>query len=400
MTFPEFQQQFKDNNGKVVVQTVIGRAGSLFLQSLLDNHPQVLMYPGVLNFYESMWRDVSKKPAEWKSIVKEKIILWNNVMVPYNIHQNLGEGGNETININPDEIVSIMEGSGSPGAGRRIFFLLLHYAVGVYFKKDLASVRVIYIHEHTVNVTGEMVAMMSEDFPDCKIICMVRNPLTNYPSIVNWERKRQTESGEIWKANRYIENIFMDMGIFWYKRFLKVINSHHSNFVIIRLEDMQKHRQDYLQKICRLLAISDSETLNHTTFLGKEWHGDNFSPRQKGFRQSALASVEKSKLESMKQSLIIMLLKGEMNALGYELNAIGIFTRVKLWIIFPFWNFPDYRKIFSLRYYAYMKKVKGKNFISVLILDIKLYLLSCRSLFKATLSSPAGEYNNIRRIIL
>jgi len=386
ISFPAFVSSFESKGGKVIIQTVMGRSGSMLVHSLFDGHPHILSYPGPINFYDTIAPDIANHQTDWQHSIKETLDAWNAIMKPYNIHKNLGPDGNDELNINNKTIIEEMaRATEGLKMDRRTLFLAVHYAVGVSLGRNLEDIRVIYEQEHTTLLTDEQVNCVRQDFANHKFLCITRDPRSNYLSIVNWKKKREQMNMDFWIKQKYTPGFHELMCCDWYVNFLALMNRNQTAFIILRLEDMQAGGAKYVQELVNLLGIQFHESLSTTTFGGYLWGGDSFSTRQTGFRNSAAEEIWRKRLSKVKQAIIEKLLSDEIAALNYRFFfKRPHWANTMAWLLLPFWNRDDSIKSFKYAYYNRMKQ-EGKACTKVVVQDLKIYVKSiikiCKLLF-------------------
>lgn len=380
--FQEFKKRMENNELKVVFQMVVGRGGSLLMHSLLDTHPSVLTYPGILNFYTDIWPALQKSPGKEIDCISEKMEFWIEEMQPYNINRYLGKENNEEIKINCKEIatnISIL--LNKDFTNRKSVFIALQYAIADYFGFDTVSLKVIYNHEHTTDPTPALAGAVISDWPNAKFLCMLRDPRSNYIALHNWEQKRIEQQLHADESHRYIPGLYADLCYFWYSKLIGTAIAFSDNFLVVRLEDLQKNRVTLLENLCQLLGIHYTDTMLQTTFLGKTWHGDNFSPKGSGIRNSADPKKWQSTLTELQKSVFEIVLKKELKILDYPFLYKGKFLRkIFSWLLFPFWFYDDWKRIFEKDYYTYMSS-KGFGKIKSFLVVIKWVILAKARLF-------------------
>lgn len=398
VTFEKFEKQFEQTGEHILIQTVIGRSGSIFLQSLLDSHPEILMFPGVINFFTDIFPYHQKNPEKWSENISNVIRSWMETLEPYNIYQKLGKERNETIDVDLDQIINIMKTEcnikESPSAKK--LFLALHYAIGTYYSIDLSRIKYIYVHEHTLDFNKFNLQNSLSLFPNTHILCIIRDPRANHISINNWMNKTiQTKSGT-WKVNKF-ENRYSDFCWKWYKNGLSTISKQSKYYTIIRLEDIHTHREYFLKTLCNRLSIHYSNTILHSTFLGKNWSGDEFSPQIEGFRKSNTFNQWQPYLNIYWKLFYEATLKNELSQLGYDIFYSKYYiTKALLIIGFPFWFVKDLEYLKDKKFYTY-KNNKLNPQIYTFIDGLYKYLKNRILLFKVWI---IGNQLNLKDVIL
>ncbi len=382
-TFQNFREQFKKNGEKVIVQNVIGRSGSLFMQSLLDGHPQVLMFPGVINFFSEIIPELNENQQNWAKVVKENIDLWIEILSPYNIHNDLGEENNKTLTIESTEIIKIMsnECGIKETVSNKTIFLGLHYAIGIYFKVNMDQVKCIYIHEHNLNFNEQIILSIIKQFTNVKILSIIRDPRSNHQSINNWVKKKRNLQAEKWQENKYSTAEYSNLCYWWYKNSLRSIAKNQNNHLIIRLEDIHTYKNKFLKILCEGLGIDYSDTILKSTFGGHIWQGDNFSTKKDSFREENKFNKWKPGLSIFWQLFYEIILRDELKMLGYDFfySKYHIF---KLFVItgFPCWYMKDIDYLLDKDFYNYREN-KQHSPLYVFLREFYLYTISRFKLF-------------------
>lgn len=381
---------------------MIGRSGSLLLQSVLDGHPQVLMYPGIVNFYSEIAAKLAAEPTEWQRSVTETLQKWLQICEAYNIHRNLGDKGDESIVISTIQIAEIAAQqlrSSPKDLSRSDWFLLIHYAIGVYMRIDLSQTEVIYCHEH--DTQNNFVDDLSIDFPTAFVVCSVRDPRSNFVSIQNWLAHTENLDVEAWATQKYIRGYRDLLCRRWYQRCLDLVNRHHDKFILVRLEDLQSSPLEYIERLAKILNIENCDALKQTTFGGRLWGGDCFSPRGAGFRNSAATKLWQNKLSPLTQIALEFLMGAEMTALGYERFLLGT-KSIELMqnLSATVWHAAELRRMFDPDYYRYMTD-QGHRLWTIPIRDIEFFLKNLfLSIHEARSKNRNGGYDNIRKTII
>lgn len=351
---------------------VIGRGGSMLLHSLFDNHPSILAYPGILNFYLDIWPAILKNPEDSSTIIETKLVSWVKEMEPYNIGQYLGDKFDQQITIDCKRISRVtVELLNNKFTNSKKTFLAIQFSIAQQFKTDIENIKVIYCHEHTSEPDDSLIENIVNDWPSCKILCMLRDPRSNFIAIRNWEEKRIENKMHADDGHRYIPGMYAQLCYFWYTRLLRVALKFPKYFVLIRLEDFQRERITMLKHLCDLISIPYVDSLLQTSFGGMTWHGDNFSPKQAGIRNSADPKKWQATLSSFRKGVFEIVLKNEIACLSYPfLYKNNFLIHLYVYLLFPFWFVQDWKRIFESGYYTYMHQ-KGFGRLKALMIAIK-----------------------------
>ncbi len=395
--FSAFKQRMENNEIKIVFQMVVGRGGSLLLHSLLDNHPSILAYPGILNFHTDIWPAISSDPTNAEAVLAKKMGEWIAEMSPYNVGKNLGETFSDVIEIDCRKIAhETGKLLGSNFNDKKNLFIALQFSIADYFGISLNDKRVVYCHEHSSTYDVSLVQSILMAWPQALFLAILRDPRSNYIALLNWEKKRTELNIHTQERHRYIQNMYADMCYFWYTRLLEVASLHPDNFLLIRLEDLQKDKTQMLHKLCHELKIEFNDSLLQTTFLGKTWHGDNFSPKGSGIRNSADPKKWKTELSFLRKSIFEIVLKREIEILEYPfLYRKNFFGKLFTWLFFPIWFYKDWEHIFKKGYYTFMAS-EGFGKIRAFLFQVKTAILADRRLFHFIRKGP--EFKSSKKL--
>ena len=184
------------HSDRIVESSVIGLfggigAGSKFLQSLLDYHPDIYMIPGysLLYFYPhfdelSRYYDIS---SQQELLIRDLLIrnpLYDTSILPGSetLHQ-LGEGQNESLSTDYETFLARVLGEldlQKPLTSRSLLVALHRahfktFATGIYTQTKNKLRILVHIHDETY------LTRFVADFEDAQIALMTRQPSVNIP---------------------------------------------------------------------------------------------------------------------------------------------------------------------------------------------------------------------------
>ena len=263
-----------------------GRSGTGFLHSLIDGHPQVTTMPGIYMkdfFSRGVWETVVDPDP---GTMAENFCALYEVLFDARVHKNvpgsnypsnfpigvsegftrMGADGSEALGLDRNrfrrQLRNLLQKEGLIDSGR--FFTLIHAAFELTLGRR-PDVELLFYHIH--NPTHFAFINFLRQFPGCRILLIVRNPLQ---SLESWISKKIDEPGaypEI--VNRVVRMLFaLDRPEF-------------SLFPSagIRLEDLKQDPEATLGRLCRFLGIEMAPSLEHATMQGVRWWGDPGSVR-------------------------------------------------------------------------------------------------------------------------
>ena len=276
-----------------------GRSGSTFLQSLLDNHPNIVSTP---NFYSrayfEIWENALAEQAdpEKTATFMEKFRQWfDPALVDHTagLHR-LGPDQNQVAGVNRDLFAQYLTAFFKKNAmTRRTLFIGAHlaYALALGRGGDLGDdLWILY----PVHGRGRKVAdTLLEDFPDSRFIHTLREPVANFASSIAHLRgtNRTYKHPSVWSvlrmqyAARSLEKGFTLHNDFAYDQGL----AENGQVCAIRLEDLHTAPLDMMKTVADWLGLAWHPCLLESTFDGKIWWNRPESPRLKGFQTTHLS---------------------------------------------------------------------------------------------------------------
>ncbi|WMJ81317.1 hypothetical protein RBU49_03405 [Clostridium sp. MB40-C1] len=278
---------------EIITISFYGRSGSLFLQSLLDSHPNILMLPGdYIRFYFNWWEYLERKFGNCLDvdfIIKE---FGNTFSFVFDARKstNAFEGwdgdfgvrlGFDTMGENQDEFLKIDKSIFNRELKNLLedifpiksddFFKAIHiayfYGMGRVYDNEQAP-NIVY-HTHVSDIDGPK--ELFKVFNEIKTICMIREPIQSLGSLINTYRRAGNISLD---QMLYILNPFLHNGVTKRKK---------ESSCAIKLEDLHTNSKNTLKNICRFLNISWDDKLLESTFDGLEWWNAKGSQKVNGF---------------------------------------------------------------------------------------------------------------------
>ena len=220
-----------------------GRASAIFLQGLLDGHPQII---GLLGLFSVKEKDLANPNLD---LIVEK--LYEDIQSDVNFfskHYSLQkEFPKEALLKYLKEYVGVF------GLNRKNVYIGVHYAYAKHTKKDLKKLKYILVPAHIpIESLGRI-----KLFPRQKIIFTVRDPrsaLLSYKNVKN-----------------ILGGIFLIHKSFtFFKRLKRKIPN---NLIVVRHEDLILKYDQIRKKIVKFLEIEDSKSLDSATFFGNPFYG-------------------------------------------------------------------------------------------------------------------------------
>jgi len=246
------------------------KTGTTMLLALLDNHPELLVYPADSGFFYAYYpRSESKRWSRSK-----KIDVINNFCI-----QNLEK---EIKDLLPEDRQALIF---SIPKFRRDFSALAKKtklapkdalkSLIMAFEKNAETdnSQIKYWVEKTTS-TEMYAAEIVKWFPQAKFIHLVRDPRDNWASLKSGWVKRYKKFNDSYFT--LLQSMFdrgklcMEMAI----HNQKIIGE--KQYLILRYEDVVINPKKYLRVITKFLGIEFNDSLMVPTVLGKWWKGNNF----------------------------------------------------------------------------------------------------------------------------
>jgi len=374
-----------------------GRTGSDAFQSQLDSHPEIYLIPGSI-YLPTFWKDSVCASFEGNldagDIADE--FIGNHMKIfktKYDQEEkrgNLGENMDQSIDIlNPvfrKHLVALL--SAKPLTSR-YFFQAVYVAYALSAGQNINIKKLFFDHVHHVRKVPDIIA----DFPDCKIICMTRDPRAAYVSGVEHWRRHSNQA----KTPSFPLSIL--------KRILdepRPLAAYGENFQVMRLEDLDDER--VMRKVCEWLDISFQKEVMMSTWNGLRWWGDTLSDIKptKVMNESEFTKIIRNnnweeKLNTLDKYVLNYLLYYRLQQCGYTheiKTGMLTFLSVVAFIFFPttyelrdfsprncgalilrrqfrqLLRFP-YNYVRRVSYYFQLlkRRLKGENFVLPLLQD-------------------------------
>jgi hypothetical protein len=305
-----------------------GSSGSSLLHSLLDGHPELISLPGFegISFY-SNWRQKIEFGDD-KNIDFKNLLSWVLDHVFKGLYDpgaldpgmgitSLGPGKNENPCIDQSlfrnrfvncilfllkrhDIDPLSFRSDNHKIFRKFMLVSAYCAYNGLFPNNTVASRSLIFPIHSADPRD--VQDLEDDFGSVKIIHMIRNPVSNFNSIVKWMKGTSWSQEEAEKSgsnllNHVITQLFLDEASYLRPGVkLNSITPFHGLespdiSCAVRLEDLHRAPEQMMRGVATWIGISWNDVLLQTTFGGKIWWNRSLSLRIAGFDR-AITSIE------------------------------------------------------------------------------------------------------------
>ncbi len=284
------------NINKVAAITFYGRSGSVFFQSLLDSHPNIITIPGtyVMGFNDFWILEASNSSKEdiiIKFINRYDVLFNAKSHVPiYGSGENagielgfdsMGSQRNEAISIDRQRFFAhlnrILVGTSTPS--RKDFFKAIHiayfYALHDRYNSDYEPIIIFQLHTPAQSRAIQLL----KDFPETIYLNTVREPVQTFSSHL----KMGLNSGSLTHDNvLYCLRHALTGGTPIFEEL------RHQSWAI-KLEDLHNRPEKILSAVCKVLDIPWHQALMSSTFNGKLWWNVRVSEQVNGFTDKIIS---------------------------------------------------------------------------------------------------------------
>ena len=312
-----------------------GASGTVFLQSLLDGHPQILSLPSLYGrtlypFYErcghlpyvEFMREFFLENQYW---FDDDVARTHPVSTVLGMHQ-MGENRDQPLVVPLGDFIDAFDAGFKPYADlppekRRAHFIKAVYqaydvARGTSKARAGASWLLYPIHDSLV----KHAQWLRADFPECRILHMVREPMQNIGSVI----KHVLEAGHLSKADALHAGVAQILNDYNAQGEVRHINGYHGFFpvrevptVAVKLEDLHLHSKNTLQALVKWLGISWDDRLMESTFNGLSWWNRPKGKRVSGFNKDIVSQGYEQFLSKRDRFILAPLARRQQRAWGY-----------------------------------------------------------------------------------
>ena len=270
--------EINQNNSKELICLLgFGPSGSLFLQSLLDGHPEVSTLPGYFFnswFNQNSWSTFEPDYSDlnWREQLAENICKY---FEPQFFNQ-LGENNSEVLELDQDIFKKHLIDLLMPydEIDPRICFNAINESFDLAYRQNLENIKKVTLyHQHHPSFFERI--NFNYFYPNNKTICIVRNPIQMLESwILNDLTKLQQisenttsffDNDNFSKVLSTTKNILSTL-----EHFLNPMNS-FKNVRGVKLEDIKNNPKQILPKLAEWIGIKEDKSLYDSNFLGKKF---------------------------------------------------------------------------------------------------------------------------------
>ncbi|MFN4149881.1 MAG: glycosyltransferase [Candidatus Sericytochromatia bacterium] len=278
----EFIEDFDKKDITLSVLFTTGRSGSVLLQSLLDNHHQVLAIPPILPIYNN-WDTFYSRAKNTEELVESffKVI---RLIFSYDSYSYLGENKDCKASFYTEEVQLLLNNilPKLKEITRKNFLLSLAFSYAKVLDYDLSKIKAIIHHEHylvyendynnfdsILEKSNNIINSIYHDFPKAKLLISIRNPLGLLSSLL-----KSNKDKSFFELYNLYESLFYT-AFFNYYISENINKKNKCNVIFIKFEDLHLNTKETIQYISQLLNITYNESLLESTITGKLWFGNS-----------------------------------------------------------------------------------------------------------------------------
>tara|TARA_B110000008_G_scaffold271092_1_gene302134 strand:- start:379 stop:1620 length:1242 start_codon:yes stop_codon:yes gene_type:complete len=333
----------------VVSIVTTGRTGSDFLQSLFDDHKEILTFNGhfaVYSEYFNVSKIINNDKAVAKDIVEEMVGFYLYKLVSkYEIQERkdkLGESYNESFEVDTDTFKLHMLGLlNNVELNTRNILLAFYGAYGINLNHNLLDKKVFIHHPHLDFEFN----LFYKDFKDGRLIFTSRDPRANFCSHVEHFRKYYKSHDNQHHLYNCLEMILSHS---------KIAEEKGLDFITTRLEDLP--REDYMRALADWLKIEFEESLLRSTWAGLDWHGDRISEKEfpsSGWTPDRTSNGWEKRLGKSDKYILNFILNESLSKFGYQFRKTNFLDIVFVFFLILLPSKYE-RRFFSLSHFKYM----------------------------------------------
>ena len=266
-------------------------SGSIFLQSLLDGHSNILSTPALYS------REIFKIWNNSLSLNKSNLIEFFIESLPWfdpdktdvdNGLNRLGKKANEIAVIDKKKftnILSLLLIDFDSRPSRKTFLQACHIAYALTLERNINK-NSLYILFPIHTQSKQIAKYAIEDYPNIKFLYTIRDPKVLLNSLIkrhiklNLNLKHPLPESQIRHLILNKVRVDGDIEVFGDNPYF---NEKSCQFKAVRLEDLHESPKKTMQLICKWLSIPFEKNLLKSTFNGKQWWNKPASGQLSGF---------------------------------------------------------------------------------------------------------------------
>ena len=330
----------------IVTVFTSGRSGTSLMASLLDAHPWIASTPDcVLMGFYVFWEEFCdlKYDALIEAFIDQFGSLFDGAAPPKNPKSwacygerigftTMGENRDQTLSADADVFRLSLREMLPQGktVTRRLFIQALHlaYADAIGHRLEKGAVILLGLH----GPSRPAVTTVTEDFPDSRLLHMVRDPIQTLGShfrmhILDAKAPIPRRPLKVVRA-RFLSGCPALENVKFQSR-------------AVRLEDLHQDPKRTMSAVCGWLGIPWDETLLQSTFNGLKFWNDKASAHQtSGFNEEIIAQKHEAYISHFDRFRYTVIFASRFQAFDYCLHNTFLCQRVVFVMLLPLFVFP------------------------------------------------------------
>lgn len=329
----------------VAIGHFVSRSGTIFIHSLLDNHPEVITVPATI--------DIAHLLVDKKLSVKEYYEIFEKYNPKFfdtskftqkDKHNSklwsLGENKNEKIITNKSDFKNyFFQILKNKNINPENILKTIYLSYSLCHNKDISKGKIFLFHPHEKKIT----LRFDKFFKKTRYIIPVRNPIKVYESIIRQVKTITKVRGENYYPSGQLIESALDIDDFY---------KNNLNMYFIKMEDFNKNLEEEVIKLSKYLDIKFKTSMLESTFGGLKYWGNDASKDNKDFKR--MIHNEFSDLPRNDLIFLNLINKEYLIALNYKQIRVTFIEKILIpFILFrPLKDEIEFLKKINLRDFA------------------------------------------------
>ena len=334
----------------VAISHFVSRSGTLYLHSLLDNHPEIATIPGTIDIVDLLKIKKEFTAEKCFEIFKKNNPKFFDTSTFTFIDKNnsslwiLGDDKQKKILTNEEIFKSnflafLREKKTTP----RNVLIGLYFAYAKAHNRKIENYKIILMHPHEKKTT----LTFNKFYNDAIYLIPIRNPFRAYKSII----KKTRFVNNLRKVKYYPSGQLLESALD-----IKEFHSQRLNMYFIKLEDLGLNLENIMKKISKILQIEFNKTMLVSTFGGEKYWSNSVEKQTNEFDKSS----HKSEISLPRNDLIILhsINSQLIKILNYDKIKLTIFEKfiIPFFFFYPMEDELEFIKHFRIKHYKiYLK---------------------------------------------
>lgn len=292
---------------KIIFLTGHRKSGTTMLHKLFDGHPDLVVYPTDICLLYAYIPCLSKDKSKEFAIERIRLVIEKSLF------EFTGKSTpNSNVKIDPSQFASlVLDNIDWELAQSRSYIVSVIASCWVDYIGESEEKPFVFKETSQAIYSAEFIA----DFPEMKIIGLIRDPRDNYAALKSGVDGYYSKMGENEKETlaSLINRTRMD--------FLSIkLNCERfpNNCISIKFEDLTAEPEKYMQKISSFCDIEYMETLTIPTLLGEPYYGNSHEGKKFNGISNKNVNRWKERISDFEAQIIEFWMHDVMDAWDYK----------------------------------------------------------------------------------